>query len=54
VHKLLLSLEDEEDRPEIEAAWKEEALGRCSAFDKGELTEREAATVLRDAYKKLK
>jgi hypothetical protein len=50
VHKLLLSLEAEQDSPEIEAAWKQEAAERCKAFDAGELTERDAANVLRDAY----
>jgi putative addiction module component (TIGR02574 family) len=54
VHKLLLSLEPEEGSPEIEAAWKQEALDRCKAFDEGKLTEREAEDVLRDAYRKVK
>lgn len=54
VHKLLLSLEPEEGSPEIEAAWKTEALDRCKAYDEGKLTERESADVLRDAYKKVK
>jgi hypothetical protein len=54
VHKLLLSLELEEGSPEIEAAWKIEALDRCKAYDEGKLTERESADVLRDAYKKVK
>jgi hypothetical protein len=53
-HKLLLSLEEEDGSPEIEAAWKEEALQRCNAFDEDKLTERDAADVLRDAYQKLK
>ena len=54
VHKLLLSLEHEKESPEIEAAWKEEATDRCRAFDAGEITEHDAADVLREAYKKLK
>jgi putative addiction module component (TIGR02574 family) len=54
VHKLLLSLEPEEGSPEIEAAWKQEALERCAASDQGKITEREAADVLREAYKKVK
>ena len=54
VHKLLVSLEPEEGSPEIEAAWKQEALDRCAAFDTGKITERDAADVLRDAYRKVK
>jgi putative addiction module component (TIGR02574 family) len=54
VHKLLVSLEPEEGSVEIEAAWKQEALDRCAAFDEGKITERDAAEVLRDAYKKVK
>lgn len=51
VHKLLLSLEPEEGSPEIEAAWKLEALERCAAFDEGKITEREAEKVLQGAYR---
>ena len=54
VEKLLRSLEPEEGSPEIEAAWKREALDRCRASDEGKLTEREAADVLNDAYRKVK
>jgi len=54
VQKLLLSLEPEEGSPEIESAWKREALDRCAAYDTGKLTEREAADVLNDAYRKVK
>ena len=54
VHKLLLSLEPEAGSPEIEAAWKQEALERCKAFDEGKITERDAADVLREAYRKVK
>jgi len=54
VEKLLLSLESEEGSPEIEAAWKREALERCRAYDEGKLTEREAVDVLNDAYRKVK
>ena len=53
-HKLLLSLQSEEELPEIEAAWNNEALDRSRAFDEGKLTERNATDVLRDAYQKLK
>jgi putative addiction module component (TIGR02574 family) len=54
VEKLLSSFEPEESSPAVEAAWKHEALERCRAFDAGELTERDAANVLRDAYRKAK
>lgn len=54
VQKLLLSLEAEEGSPEIETAWKHEALERCRANDAGELPEREAADVLKDACRKVK
>jgi hypothetical protein len=50
--KLLASLDTSTGSPEIEAAWKEEALDRCSAFDSGQLAERDAEDVLREAYKK--
>lgn len=52
--KLLVSLETAESTSEIEAAWKREALERCRANDSGQLTERPAADVLRDAYRKAK
>ena len=52
VQKLLLSLEAKEGSPEIEAAWREEAVARCQAFDEGKLTERDATEVLREAYQK--
>ena len=54
VEKLLLSFEPEEGSPEIAAAWKREALDRCKAFDAGVLTERSAAEVMNDAYRKTK
>ena len=54
VHKLLSSLEPAAGSPEIEAAWKQEALERCAAFDEGKITERGADYVLRDAYRKVK
>ena len=53
-HKLLASLEHEAGSPEIEAAWKQEAVERCMASEEGKLTEREAADVLHDAYRKVK
>lgn len=39
VHRLLQSLEPAAASPEIEAAWKAEAIERCKAFDRGELQE---------------
>ena len=50
--RLLASLDKTTGSPEIEAAWKEEALDRCRAFDSGQLAERDAEDVLREAYKK--
>ena len=54
VEKLLLSIEPAEGSLEIEAVWKREALDRCRAYDAGQLTERDAADVLNDAYRKVK
>jgi len=53
-HKLLASLEQQAGSPEIEAAWKQEIIERCQASDQGQLKEREAADVLRDAYRNVK
>jgi putative addiction module component (TIGR02574 family) len=50
--RLLASLDETADSPEIEAAWKQEALDRCAAFDGGQMAERDAADVLREAYRK--
>ncbi|HEX3626534.1 MAG TPA: addiction module protein [Verrucomicrobiae bacterium] len=50
VRKLLVSLEKEEGSADIEAAWKQEASERCAAVDAGEISERDADMVLRDAY----
>jgi hypothetical protein len=52
--RLLVSLEPAEISFEIETAWKREALERCRAYDAGQLNDRAAADVLRDAYRKLK
>lgn len=54
VHRLLLSLEPEQGSPEVESAWKQEALDRCQAYDDGKLTERSATEVLHDAKRKVK
>jgi len=53
VQKLLLSLEPEAGSPEIETAWREETRERCGAFDAGEIAERDATQVLRDARRKI-
>jgi hypothetical protein len=53
VHKLLTSLEPELGTPEIEAAWAKEAIDRCKAYDEGQMTERDSADVLKDAYNKI-
>jgi hypothetical protein len=52
VYKLLASLESDESTPEVEAAWKQEALDRCAAFDEQKMADRDADLVLRDAYRK--
>ena len=54
VQKLLLSFEPEAGSPEIESAWKLEALDRCKAFDAGLLTERSSVDVMNDACRKVK
>jgi putative addiction module component (TIGR02574 family) len=54
VNKLLLSLEPEAGSPEIESAWKQEALDRCAAFDEGKITERDETVVMREAYRRIK
>ena len=52
--RLLVSLEPAEISVEIESAWKRAALERCRAYDAGQLTDRAAADVLRDACRKAK
>jgi putative addiction module component (TIGR02574 family) len=54
VHKLLQSLEPEAGSEDIQAAWRAEVLDRCKAFDTGELMERDADLVLREAYKRVR
>jgi putative addiction module component (TIGR02574 family) len=53
-HKLLVSLEDDEASPEIEAAWDAEAERRYKAFKKGKIKARSADAVMRDAYQKVR
>jgi hypothetical protein len=54
VHKLLISLEQDEVSPEIEAAWDEEAKSRYAAFKKGKIKARSAQDVIRDAFKRIR
>jgi len=49
--RLPSSLNEAADSPEIEVAWKHEALDRCTAFEGGQMAERDAADVLREAYR---
>ena len=53
-HKLLISLEQEEASPELEAEWDQEAMHRYEAFKKGKIKARSSEAVMRDAYKRLK
>jgi putative addiction module component (TIGR02574 family) len=52
--KLLVSLDDEAGSPEIEAAWRDEVVDRCKAYDEGKIGDRDEASVLREAYRKVK
>jgi hypothetical protein len=54
VHELLLSLEDKEISPQFETEWKQEVMGRCVGYDEGQIKDRDATDVLREAYKKLR
>ena len=49
--RLLASLDEAADSPEISTSWKQESLDRCAAFDGGQLAERDAADVFREAYR---
>lgn len=53
-HKLIVSLEHEQESPEIQAAWDEECERRYEAFKKGKIKARSAEAVMRNAYKKVK
>lgn len=53
-HKLLISLEQDEGSPGIEAAWEEEAQARYEAFKQGKLKARDSKDVMRDAYKRVR
>ena len=52
-HRLLVSLEDEPVKPEIEDAWKETAERRFENLKKGKTTARDARQAVRDARKRL-
>jgi putative addiction module component (TIGR02574 family) len=51
--RLLVSLEDEESSPEIEAAWKTEVKKRYKKFTSGKASVRPAKDVMRDAYRSM-
>ena len=53
-HRLLISLERDEESSGIEAAWDREAKGRYEAFKKGKIKARTSEEVMRDAYKRVK
>ena len=53
-YKLLISLEEKEASPEVEAAWDQEVKRRYEAFKKGKIRARNSEDVMRDAYKKVK
>jgi hypothetical protein len=52
-HRLLVSLEDEPVKPEIEEAWKETAERRFGNLRKGRTTARDAKQAVREARKRL-
>ena len=52
-HRLLVSLEDEPVKPEIEEAWKDVAEQRFESLKKGKTTARDAKQAVRDARKRL-
>jgi putative addiction module component (TIGR02574 family) len=52
--KLLASLEDEPACPDVDKAWKREALRRYNAFKAGKIAGRPHAEVMRDAYRAIK
>ena len=52
-HRLLVSLEDEPVKPEIEEAWKAVAEQRFENLKKGRTTARDAKEAVLDARKRL-
>ena len=53
-HRLLVSLEDDESSPEVEAAWKAEVTRRYEDYQQGKAKTKPAKEVMRDAYRSLK
>lgn len=53
VHRLLVSLEDEPVKPEVEEAWKDVAEQRFENLKKGKTTARDAKQAVREARKQL-
>lgn len=52
-HRLLVSLEDDPVKPEVEEAWKETAERRFESAKKGKTSARDAKLAVRDARKRL-
>ena len=52
-HRLLVSLEEDPVKPEVETAWKEVAEQRLEKLKQSATTERDARQVVRDARKKV-
>ena len=52
-HRLLVSLEDEPVKPEVEAAWKDLAELRFENLNKGKTTGRDAKLAVREARNRL-
>jgi putative addiction module component (TIGR02574 family) len=53
-HRLLISLEEEEPSPGVEAAWKTEVKKRYKDCHEGKAKVRPANKVMRDAFRSLK
>jgi putative addiction module component (TIGR02574 family) len=53
-HRLLVSLEDDEPSPGVEAAWKAEVKKRYKDYQEGKAKVRPANEVMRDAFRSLK
>ena len=52
-HRLLVSLEDEPVKPEVEDAWRDLAEQRHDSLKKGKTTFRDAKQAVKDARKRL-
>ena len=53
-HRLLVSLEEDEPSPEIEAAWEAEVKKRYQDIQEGTAKVRPAKEVMRDAFRSLR